>query len=325
MNFFRKNKKASIILIILLIVISLFGFTYARYVKNILNEYILESKGFYFNSKYLSAKGSKYQINSWGGVDSYSLDITINNKEKQGTRCTNNDITYKVSFECEGNVTCTASLGSTQIISGSTELVLSGCDGESTYDTYKINIVPKGELSLGEKVVVRTKVSSTKPYKKELSGIYIFDVKANGTYSIEDSSNSMFLVLNVSNSKDYYRVATAFTDKGTSYTTGQIVNVDEYALLDSSNQEKCWSSKVTLTIPEELRGSLFLDMTSDSYVNKRVGEASVANGLVYRYTFNLEASSKEEILFYKNDITKNYTFPLVNETSAIKVSFESVN
>lgn len=325
MKFFRKNRKISIILVILLIAISLFGFTYARYVKNIIKEYVLESRGFYFNSKYLSVNGSNYQINSWGGIDSYSLDITINNKEKQGERCTKSDITYKVSFECEGNVTCSASLGSTEIVSNSTELVLSGCDEESSYDTYKINIVPKGELPLGEKVVVRTKVSSTKPYKKELSGVYIFDVKGNGTYSIEDSSNSMFLVLNVSNSKDYYRVASAFTDKGISYTSGQIVNVDEFALLDSSNQAKCWSSKVTLTIPEDLRNSLFLDMTSDSYINKRVGNALFANGYVYQYTFNLGASSNEKILFYKNDINQNYTFPFGTATSAVKVSFESVN
>ena len=83
MQFFRNNKKVSIIVIIFLSLFLLFEVTYAGYVRNIVDNYILETKGFYFNSSVLSINGKVHNINNWDGVNSYPITVDVNNKKNE--------------------------------------------------------------------------------------------------------------------------------------------------------------------------------------------------------------------------------------------------
>ena len=53
MNFIRKHKTISIIVMVFLSIFVVLSFTAGRYIKNIINSYILETKAFYFNSTVL--------------------------------------------------------------------------------------------------------------------------------------------------------------------------------------------------------------------------------------------------------------------------------
>ena len=58
-------------------------------------------------------------------------------------------------------------------------------------------------------------------------------------------------------------------------------------------------------------------MTENSQV-----DTTLSDGYKYvkSYTFLLDATASEKILFYKNDISKDYTYPIVNDSSIIDVS-----
>ena len=78
--------KKKIILLTLLILIFLYFTSYltiGRYIYNAINNYILESKGFYFNSTVLNVNNAAYSINNWDGVNSYTLTIDVNNKKNE--------------------------------------------------------------------------------------------------------------------------------------------------------------------------------------------------------------------------------------------------
>ena len=54
MKYIREHKKLSIITLVSLVVLLVLGIAYAKYFLNIINNYILETKKFYFNSSVLN-------------------------------------------------------------------------------------------------------------------------------------------------------------------------------------------------------------------------------------------------------------------------------
>lgn len=302
MQFIRNHKKASIFVVIFLSLFLLFEFTYAGYIKNILDNYILETKEFYFNSSVLGVNGKVHSINNWDGVNDYSLTIDVNNKKNE-VKSTNADIEYNITYECSSNVVCNISK-------------TSGIIRENLKtDTYQLIVTPISSLGSGEEAVVKTYATSTSPYEKTLYATYIIGVeKKNFTYNIEDSVNSKYLVLNLTNSVGFYEVEEAFLN----YAVGDLISLDTYLTLSAENRAKCFSAKVTLTIPNDI---LALDMTNSSYLHNLSVETTniSSHNYVSKYTFKIEATSSQKILFYKYNIGQNYTYPIVNNNSVIGV------
>ena len=304
MQFVRNHKKLSMIVLLILFFLLIFGFTYARYIYRIIDNYILESKGFYFNSSVLSLSDKSYKIHNWDGVNNYILTVDVNNKKNESVSTTT-DISYSISVECSDNVTCT--------LSKETGIIYE----QQKTDTYQITIIPKGNFYEGDEVTVKTQATSTSPYYKTLSATYIVGVeKSKFSYSIEDSANSQYLILNLTNSIGYYEVEKAFD----TYQVGDQISLDNYMELSDAEKENCFSAKVTLSFDPKV---LYLDMTSNSYL-KKIPDSEVTekiNGFDYvsKYTFKVDATSSEKILFYKDDIAKDYTYPIVNEDSIIDV------
>ncbi len=304
MQFVRNHKKLSMIVLLILFFLLIFGFTYARYIYRIIDNYILESKGFYFNSSVLSLSDKSYKIHNWDGVNNYILTVDVNNKKNESVSTTT-DISYSISVECSDNVTCT--------LSKETGIIYE----QQKTDTYQITIIPKGNFYEGDEVTVKTQATSTSPYYKTLSATYIVGVeKSKFSYSIEDSANSQYLILNLTNSIGYYEVEKAFD----TYQVGDQISLDNYMELSDAEKENCFSAKVTLSFDPKV---LYLDMTSNSYL-KKISDSEVTekiNGFDYvsKYTFKVDATSSEKILFYKDDIAKDYTYPIVNEDSIIDV------
>ncbi len=308
MEFVRKHRKLSIIVLISLIIFLIISIAFGKYILNVINNFILETKAFYFNSSVLTMNDKAYSINNWDGVNNYTLTIDVNNY-KNDDRYTKADISYDISVNCSSNVTCEVSK-TNGIIYQSTRS-----------DTYQITVKSKGKFSEGEVAVVKTSVTSSSPYTKTLSASYnIGTSKSDFTYNIEDSVNSKYLTLNLTNSIPYYEVLEAFG----SHNVGDQISIDDYSKLSDTNKNKCYSAIVTLEFDPSV---IFCDLTNSLYINRLSSDyqTTTINGYNYvkKFSFKVNAASTKSIIFYKDDITKNYTYPIVNSNSIVNVSVKS--
>lgn len=310
MKFFHEHKKISVCIICTIILLLAISTTFSKYIKNFINNVILETKAFYFNSSVLSVNGKNYSIANWDGVNSYTLTIDLNNRKNE-ERHTTTDIFYDIDFDCPSSVQCTISKRS-------------GIIRESdTGDTYQIVVSPIGSFDEGETVTISTSVTSSVPYRKTMSANYTIGVsKSDFGYEIVDNVNDKFFNITFTNSIPYYEVSEAF---GT-YKVGDKVSLDEYNNFNDSQRSKCFSAIVTVEFNPR---DIFLDMTNDSYLHRLSSdyEEVTIDGYkwVSKFSFKINASSSNTILFYKDDVKKNYTYPIVNSSSIIKVSVKLAN
>ena len=104
----RNHKKISITILVVLAILLVISIAFGRYIYNMINNYILETKGFYFNSSVLAVNSKNYNIRNWDGVNSYTLNIDLNNR-KNSLITTREDIQYEIQVICSNNVSCTSS------------------------------------------------------------------------------------------------------------------------------------------------------------------------------------------------------------------------
>ena len=147
-----------------------------------------------------------------------------------------------------------------------------------------IFVTPLTTINKGETVTVAIKASTQEPYQKEISCEVSLKVEqqTTNTYEIEDVANRNYAVL-------------------------KLVNAQDTAL------------QYTLTFdPRELR----LDLNDEIYVNKISAETTTINGNEYvnKIVFNLDKESAKNIKFYKVDMSRDYTYPSGDTTSAINIS-----
>ena len=147
MKYIRKYKRRSIIILCLLVFFLFISFAFGRYIHNIISQYLLETKGFYFNSSILNVNGKNYNINNWDGVNTYTLTIDLNNR-KNAERVTRTDISYTINVNCPSTVSCTLSKNSGII----------RADDET--DSYQISVTPLQNFYANDTVLVETSVSS---------------------------------------------------------------------------------------------------------------------------------------------------------------------
>ena len=119
------------------------------------------------------------------------------------------------------------------------------------------------------------------------------------------------------NSITYYEVQTAFSN----YSIGDQISIDDYANLSDSEKANCFSAIVTVEFDPKV---LFCDLTNNLYINRLSNnyEEETIDGYKYvkKFSFKMNASSNRNIIFYKDDITKNYTYPIVNDNSIVNVT-----
>ena len=120
----------------------------------------------------------------------------------------------------------------------------------------------------------------------------------------------------ITNTLDYYVVKQAFGN----YAVGAQLDMDTYQNLSNTDKEKCASSIITLEFDPN---TVLLDMTSEIYQNALSTETVTIGGYNYvkKISFKIDAMSSSKIKFYKNDITKNYTYPRPNVQSVITVTY----
>ncbi len=155
---------------------------------------------------------------------------------------------------------------------------------ESKYDqnNIQLEISPNITFQKGDEVEVTVTATSRTKYQKTLSATFILTVTTYGiNYNITDSENSYFLTFNISN------------------TTSVAKNIN----LSFDN------SKIRID-------------NTNTVILKTSAQDIIKDNNDHIKGLNLKINPAEEIViqFFKEDITKNYTYPLETNTSIITVN-----
>lgn len=194
----RKNNNRIIQILIVLVILAFLVPTMtslSKYVYNVIHDYYLGTKGFYFNSDKLTSNHSEFEIaNNWSGAETYTITINLNSK-KNDLVFAETDIDYEVSFTHSDEIECS--------ISKTTGTIKGSDSGGINEDYFIITINPANGTSLanGVQTWVDITVKSTSPYVATLSGkLYIGVGTEDITYEIIDSQNNPYLEVNITNS-----------------------------------------------------------------------------------------------------------------------------
>lgn len=298
----KKIKFISFIFILILLCGSLI-LVLGRYVTNSINNYIMESKEFYFFSDKLTQNGNDYQIDNWSGVEDYTITINMNSMANNLKKASY-DIPYSISYSASDNIIC--QINKTQgIIYSSTNS-----------DYFTLKVIPNQIMENGDEAWVEIYVKSEAEYKKNLKAKFKFVVgKENVSYQIDDTTNAKYLELNITNTQSYYTVLEDFDV----YTTGQRIDVNTYLKLTNENKSKCYSGIVTIKFdPRDIQ----VDITDKNYLKAQSVKTENINGYEYinELTINVDALSSESLRFYKTDKTQDYTYPAENNDCILNIS-----
>lgn len=296
----KKNKFIFLILFILTIglVTTLGRFVYDEIKKN-----ILHTQSFYFESDKLRTTTTLYQINNYNGVDNY--DILINmNSIKNNKIIANSDIEYNITFSCSNNANCSASKATGTILK------------TTGTDFFQVSISPKSSMNEGESMHVSITASATNPYEKDLSATFKLVVGNYGlSHEINDEVNRTYLEVKITNTLDYYKVLEVFDN----YEIGDKIDIVTYQALNADKQAKCASAVAHLAF----NPNVILFDNASGVQNMLTQTTTVIDGYNYvnSFSFKLEPISSVIVRFYKKNSALNYTYPVVNPTSIVTVTY----
>lgn len=300
---FKFNKKFMII-VFLAIFITVITTSFGRFIYNEIKNNFFNTKNFYFESDKLRENQALYQINNYNGVDAYDFAININSFKNNKLKATT-DIEYKIEYTCSTNVYCDV------------DKTVGIIYASNNTDNVIATIIPKVTLNNKDIVWIEVTAKAIKPYAKTLSARFVLTVGYYGlSHEISDSTHKPYLELKVTNTLDYYNIVEAFD----SYQVGDKIDLKTYLDLPTSKQEKCASAFVTLSFNPNV---ILLDMTSKVYYDAVDIKRVTINGFLYvnEIKFKIDAISSQIVRFYKINVINDYTFPIVNPTSIVGVSY----
>lgn len=300
----RKFVKKSYIILGIIIILSITFISYGRYIYNDIRDFYLSSRNFYFNSDKLKVNRAIYQVDTWSAVDPYTIVINMNSS-KNNLVHTSSDIEYNISYICSDNVLCSINKSSSTIYASSHS------------DSFTAVITPNGSFSDGDEAYMEIYADSVYPYKKRLSARFILRVgKVGISYSIDDEVKRPYLNFNITNTFDYYLVKEEFD----SYKVNDRIDRSTYMSLSDDNKKRCTSVMISLSFDPNV---VILDMTNSAYLNAY--NVSIINIDGYDYvngiSFKMDSESSETIKFYKSDVTMDYSYPIINDSSIIGFSY----
>ena len=301
---YNKIKYFFIFLILIInavVLVSVLG----RYVVDKTKGYFERTRAFFFYSDKLDTDNPYYQIDNWSGVDSYTITINMNSYKNNLLKI-DYDINYNVSYSCSDNVICQLS-SETHTISSSTNT-----------DSFNIIVTPNQNLKDGDTAYVEIEATTTEPYEKTLKARFSLNVgKEQLTYSIEDVAGRPYLEVDITNTLSYYTVSETF-DK---YTAGTQITRDAFLNLSKDEQDKCYSQIINIEFDPTV---IHLDMTDNAYVSGISNTTINMEERIYinSIKFKIDALSSKKVRFYKVDESKDYTYPIVNDTPVITLTSE---
>lgn len=295
------------LLVPLLAIVSLGTYTLAKYVTLEFHSYYLQAKNFYFTSNRLKKTTATYMVNNWSGVGSFDISFDLSS-EKNSYVYSDYDIPYTIRVVCPNDVICSLDKSSGTVFYQS----------ETHSDTVTLSVTPTRNYSENERLTIYLEATSTAPYTETISANYVYVVGKQGiTYQIDDEPNRPYLLLKITNAINYCKVITAFGD----YPVDYLLDNSIYRTLSSDDKAKCQGEQITLGFNPNV---VVLDTTSN-IVNTATLGTTLINGTSYVNSLNfyIEPVSTMAIKFYKAIPANNYTYPVVNGSSIITVTFAS--
>ncbi len=292
----KYKRKQILILSILAICCVSLTITLGKYVIEKVNDFYLRTKEFYFYSDKLKEDGAIYEINNWSGVDSYTITINMNSMENN-LLVASYDISYDIEYECSSNAIC--QLSKTRGI----------IDAETNNDTFNVRITPNTQLTTGDVVWVKVTAIADAEYEKTITAEFSLVVGIEDlTYTIDDSSGSPYLEIDITNTLSYYTVRTAFG----SYSVGDTIPGETYLTLSDAEKDNCYSALVTIEFDTD---KLVIDTAGKEYqeaieVLTQTATDSYTNNtykVINSITLAMEAVSSTTVRLYKTDISADYT------------------
>lgn len=297
------NKKRILFIFLVVIAFIPFAGTFSRYAYNKINDFYTTSKEFYFNADKLDIDNPVFSVDNWSGVDNYTITVNMDSRYNNLLK-TSYDIAYDISYTCSSNAICSLSKNEGVIYSS------------TNADYFNLTVTPNGQLKTGDKVSIEITATSKTAYTKVIKGRFNLVVgKENLSYEIVDSVDSPYMELNITNTISYYNVKEAFD----TYNIGDKINIDTYLSLTEDKKSKCYSSIVTISFNPN---DVVLDLTDSNYL--KATNINTQNINTFNYvsgiTFNVDAISSTRVRLYKRDITKNYTYPNIQNQCVINLS-----
>lgn len=301
------NVKSRKVILLIMLIIALFpvGITFSKYVYDKVKYYILEANSFYFNSDKLEDEGITYNINNWGGIETFNIQFELNN-HKNNILTSDSDITYGVSVTCDQDVQCSMSTAEGIIYKD-----------EKTV-SYDVVVTPMRAFDSGESINIQIEATSSSPYVKTLSANFVITVGKKGvSYEIIDELGSPYFNFVITNVLDQYTVINAFD----TYQLGDVISSDTYRSLSEINKKNCASAIITLDFDPR---KVVIDTTTNTINGAEITNTRVDGiNFISRIKFNVESASSTSIRFYKKDRYVDYTYPYVNDTSVISFNAET--
>lgn len=277
------KKKKYIIFIILAILITIIGVTFAKYVTEDYHGYYTNAKDFSFSSSILKEdRYTTYEMNNWSGVGEFDLTFDLSSK-KNNLYYANYDIPYTVSYNCPNSVECTIDKQSGTIYA----------NNPTHTDVVTLHVRPLRSFNEGEMLEIDASAQSTSPYVKSLYASYRYVVTNKGvSYSISDT-NRIYIIYTITNAVSYCTVKTAFGD----YSVGDRIDISVYKTLSDADKAKCPSVHARLNFDPE---QLIID-TTDNIITNNNYQTTTIDGTAYinQIEFDLEPASAIKIKFYK--------------------------
>ncbi len=294
-------------LLIVIVVFMLFTgifTTLAKYIIEEFHSYYLNANHFYFTSNRLTKANATYLINNWSGVGNFDISFDLLS-EKNSLVYSDFDIPYTVTVTCPVDVTCTSDKPTGTIYQSS----------QTHSDSVVVSVSPQRAYGENEILTVHIVASSTSPYVETITADFQYKVGKSGvSYEIVDSANSVYLMFNVTNAITYCLVNTAFGD----YAVGDPIDNAVFRTLSQTDRDKCVGKKIDISFNPNV---IVLD-TTDNILKTATYTNTTINGIDYISTlsYKIDPVSTLGIKFYKADVSQNYTYPIVNNSSIISVS-----
>lgn len=198
-----QKKLLSVLTVLVLIVLVLGSFTFAKYRNQLQSDNIIgRPEGFYFESDYLTVNDSSYEMQNWNRDKDYSFIVDIRNFQ-DSLRASEMDVSYKlVISELGSNVT--ALLNGNEVTSDTTFKM----SADQTVTDQLLITVPQKKIPTDNKIQIKATAvpESSNGYSKEISAVFTL------------KENSSTFELQLENHRDYYDLLIGVAKSGQTMT-----------------------------------------------------------------------------------------------------------
>lgn len=286
----KKNTKYMMLIILLLSIISIitYGYTYAKYVSNHAWNYYLGTKGFYFSSEQLATTKITNVNNNWNFDSTY---FTLKNSE--------NDFLIS-DYDIEYTVKCTIQ----NEASNYSKCVLNGSDSDTFTGIISSSSTCRNTIDETDVSTYNQEKCESKGYEWYIQENYkdlYFDIIKTG----EENINYVSALIEVTTTSPYSKTllgefnlsSSEMQESALKINYQEFDNYSRVVISNSYDENKCvklnWNSD-NLRIDETNENILSYQYDSNNYINE--------------INFNINKKDSISYIFYKTDFTKTYDY-----------------